>query len=143
MLGKINHYLNLTATRSQNLALLLLRLILAYGFFGPAMMKWQDMEAVGNWFHSLGYPFPHLNAYLSGTTELLGVILLVLGFGIRYISVALIFVMFVAITTVHLRHGFETGNNGFEIPLYYGLMLFALFAFGGGKYSLDYFLRKK
>ncbi len=143
MLGKINHFLNLLAGRSQNLALLFLRLILAYGFYGPAMMKWHNMHAIGDWFKSLGYPFPYVNAYLAGTTEMLGVILLVLGLGIRYISVALIFVMLVAITTVHLRHGFEAGNNGFEIPLYYALMLFALFAFGGGKYGLDYYLRKK
>ncbi len=143
ILRSLNKKLTEIGSKFQDLALLLLRLVLAYGFFGPAMMKWKDMNAVGEWFASLGYPFPHLNAYLAGITELLGVVLLVLGLGTRLISLLLIFVMFVAITTIHLRHGFQAGNNGFEIPLYYAIMLFTLFAFGPGKYSLEYFLCKK
>lgn len=142
-LKQLNKFLTYLGQRSQNFALLLLRLVLAYGFFGPAMMKWQNMTAIGDWFKSLGYPFPYLNAYMAGTTELLGVVLLILGFGTRFISLLLIFVMFIAITTVHLQHGFEAGNNGFEIPLYYAIMLFTLFAFGPGKYSLEKFLCKK
>lgn len=140
---KIRQTLVSIGNKSQDLALLLLRLVLAYGFFGPAIMKWENMTAIGDWFKSLGYPFPYLNAYLAGTTELLGVILLILGFGTRIITLLLIFVMFIAITTVHLKHGFEAGNNGFEIPLYYAVMLFALFAFGPGKYSLEAIFCKK
>ena len=45
--------------------------------------------------------------------------------------------MLVAIVTVHLGNGFEAGSNGFEIPLYYLLMLFALLINGAGKISLD------
>ena len=142
-LKQLNATLSGIASKSQNFALLLLRLILAYGFFGPAMMKWQNMTAIGDWFKSLGYPVPYFNAYMAGTTELLGVALLILGLGTRFITLLLIFVMFVAITTVHLKHGFEAGNNGFEIPLYYAIMLFTLFAYGAGKYSLDNFLSKK
>jgi len=142
-LKQLNAILSRIGHKSQNLALLLLRLILAYGFFGPAMMKWQNMTAIGDWFKSLGYPAPYFNAYMAGTTELLGVVLLILGLGTRVISLLLIFVMFVAITTVHLKHGFEASNNGFEIPLYYAIMLFTLFAYGAGKYSLDNFLSKK
>ena len=140
---KLTEILDNTAHKSQDFALLLLRLVLAYGFFGPAVMKWKNMQAIGDWFQSLGYPFPYINAYLAGTTEALGVILLILGLGVRYISLVLIFVMFIAITTVHLSNGFEAGNNGFEIPLYYAVMLFALFAFGSGKYGLDAYLKSK
>ena len=35
------------------------------------------------------------------------------------------------------------GDNGFEIPLYYFLMLFALVVYGSGKFSLDYLLDRK
>jgi len=140
---QLKQFLDRLGQKSQDLALLLLRLVLAYGFFGPAMMKWQNMTAIGDWFKSLGYPAPYLNAYMAGTVELLGVVLLVLGLGTRFITLLLIFVMFIAITTVHLSHGFEAGNNGFEIPLYYAVMLFTLFAFGPGKYSLERFLCKK
>jgi len=51
--------------------------------------------------------------------------------------------MVVAIITVHFGNGFEAGNNGFEIPLYYMLMLFALFVNGAGRISVDHFIAKK
>ncbi len=53
------------------------------------------------------------------------------------------FVMLVAIFTVHIGNGFAAGDNGFEIPFYYLLMLFSLMAFGAGKYSIDHILKKK
>ncbi len=141
-LKKIYATLGKAGQKTQDISLLLMRLVLAYGFYGPAMMKWNNMHAIGDWFKSLGYPVPYFNAYMAGFTELAGVVLLILGFGTRVITLLLIFVMFIAITTVHLRHGFEAGNNGFEIPLYYAIMLLVLFSFGAGKYSLDYFLKK-
>jgi len=85
-LKQFKQFLEHLGQKSQDIALLLLRLVLAYGFFGPAMMKWQNMTAIGDWFKSLGYPAPYLNAYMAGTTELLGVILLVLGLGTRFIT---------------------------------------------------------
>jgi putative oxidoreductase len=138
---KLNNLLDSVGEKTKDLSLLFLRLILAYGFYSPAVSKWNDINAVGNWFESMGYPFPHLNAYMAGITEALGVILLILGIGVRGISAILIFVMFVAITTVHLKHGFNAGDNGFEIPLYYAIMLFALFSYGGGKYGLSSLLK--
>lgn len=125
----------------KNISLLLARLTLAYGFYGPAMEKWSDISSVAEWFGgTLGIPFPTLNAYLAATTELLGVVLLTLGLFTRLISIPLMVVMIVAITTVHLSHGFSAGNNGFEIPLYY-LLFLALFAsHGAGKFSLDHLL---
>jgi len=124
------------------LPLLLIRLVLAYGFWGTGMMKWKNIDGVAEWFGSLGIPFPTLNAYLAATTEILGVILLIIGLGVRIISVPLAIIMLVAIFTVHLHNGFEAGNNGFEIPLYYLIMLFTLFIYGGGKISLDNLLRR-
>jgi putative oxidoreductase len=124
----------------QNLSLLLARLTIAYGFYEPAMKKWSDITSVGDWFGSLGIPFPHFNAYLAAGTELLGVVLLTLGLFTRLISLPLIIVMIVAITTVHLSHGFSAGDNGFEIPLYYMLFLAIFASFGAGKFSLDHLL---
>jgi putative oxidoreductase len=131
------------ANKSDSLILLIIRLALAYGFYKPAIMKWNDINAIGGWFESMGYPFPYLNAYLAGITEVTGVVLLVLGLGTRLISMPLIFVMLVAIFTIHIGNGFEAGNNGFEIPLYYMIMLLTLVVFSGGKYSVDYFISKK
>lgn len=127
-------------SRGQDLALLLARLVLAYGFYGPAMRKWADINAIAIWFETLGIPFPTLNAYMAATTELLGVILLTLGLFTRLISLPLIVVMIVAIVTVHLPHGFAAGDNGFEIPVYYMLFLAIFASFGAGKFSLDHLL---
>ena len=122
---------------------LLFRLILAYGFMGPALMKIGNIDGIASWFESLNYPLPTLNAYLAAFTETSGFILLFLGLGTRIISIPLMFVMLVAIFTVHLPNGFEAANNGFEIPLYYLLMLFSLLITGPGKFSLDAFIKNK
>lgn len=121
----------------KSLSLLFARLIVAYGFYEPAMMKWSDISAIAEWFGSIGIPLPTLNAYMAASTEALGVLLLTLGLFTRAISIPLMVVMIVAIITVHLPHGFNAGDNGFEIPLYYMLFLFIFLSHGAGKYSLD------
>lgn len=132
---------NSSMEQLKDLPLLLIRLVLAYGFWGPATMKWNDISAIGDWFASMDIPFPLLNAYLAASTELVGVFLLLLGLGTRFISIPLIITMLVAIFTVHFSNGFEAGNNGYEIPLYYLLMLFVLLANGPGKLSLDQLIK--
>jgi len=127
----------------KDIPLLFIRLVLAYGFYTPAIMKWGNMAGIAEWFGSMGIPFPTLNAYLSATAEISGVVLLTLGLATRLISIPLIISMIVAIVTVHLKNGFEDGDNGIEIPLYYILMLLLLVTNGAGKLSLDYLISKK
>ena len=140
---KICKYVTPMLDSLQSLALLALRLILAYGFYEPAKMKWSDIGSVAEWFGSMGLPLPTLQAYLAASTEAAGVVLLTLGLLTRLISVPLMVVMVVAITLVHLPNGFSSGNNGFEIPLYYFIMLFVLLTHGAGKLSADAFLHRK
>ena len=137
-----NRYISLTE-KLQSTALLFLRLILAYGFYGPAMMKLKDIHAIGDWFKELGVPLPYVNAYMATGTELAGVVLIALGLGTRLIAIPMIVVMLVAIKTVHWVNGFEAGNNGYEIPLYYLLMLITLIAFGAGRWSIDALIKNK
>ena len=134
--SNISSYLN-------SLSLLFARLAIAYGFYEPAMRKWSDIDGVASWFGNIGIPMPLLNAYMSATTEILGVILLTIGLFTRLIAIPLIVIMIVAIFAVHLPSGFDSGNNGFEIPLYYGLFLMIFLSHGGGKFSLDYLIFKK
>jgi len=121
----------------KSLSLLFARLVVAYGFYEPAMMKWKDIGSVAEWFGSMGIPFPTLNAYMAASTEVAGVVLLTLGLLTRLISIPMIVIMIVAIVTVHLHNGFSAGTNGFEIPLYYMLFLFIFVTNGAGKFSLD------
>ena len=124
----------------KSISLLLARLLIAYGFYEPAMNKWSGIENVAQWFGSMGIPFPLINAYMAASTEILGVVLLTLGLFTRAISLPLIVVLIVAIVTVHLPHGFSSGDNGFEIPLYYMIFLFIFVSHGAGKFSLDRFI---
>jgi len=138
LLNKIKLQLN----KLSDLSPLFFRLILAYGFYKPATTKFNNFSSIVDWFGSMGMPFPKLNAFLATGTEMVGFILLFLGLATRLISVPLIIVMIVAITTVHIGNGFEAGDNGLEIPLYYILMLISLIITGPGKISLDHLISK-
>ncbi|MBL7910131.1 MAG: DoxX family protein [Bacteroidia bacterium] len=129
--------------KAQDLPLLFLRLILAYGFWEPAKTKWADINSVAEWFEGMGIFAPKLNAYLAASTEMAGVFLLILGLGTRIICFPLIITMVLAIKTVHWENGFAASENGYEIALYYMLMLITLMCFGPGKLSIDYLIRKK
>jgi putative oxidoreductase len=128
---------------AKDFPLLFMRLVLAYGFYGPAVKKWADINAIADWFASLDLPAPKLQAYLAATTEITGVYLLILGLATRFISIPLIITMLVAIKTVHWANGFDAGDNGYEIPLYYIIMLLTLFIYGPGRISVDNFINKK
>lgn len=143
MFKEINSKVETVLDNLQNISLLIARVLIAYGFWEPALNKWSDIKAVAEWFGSMGIPFPLINAYMAASTEITGVVLLSLGLFIRYISFPLIIVMIVAIVTVHLPNGFSAGDNGFEIPLYYMVFLLVFMAYGAGKYSLDYVFFQK
>lgn len=143
MIGHINSLSEKVFSNFQSFFLLLARLTLAYGFIDPALNKWNNIDATAGWFESLGIPFPLLNVYLSASIESLAVVLLALGLLTRFISIPLIVTMLVAIFAVHLGNGFSSGDNGFEIPLYYLIILGIFASFGPGKFSVDYFFSKK
>ena len=77
----------------KHLFILLSRLVIAYGFTKPALMKLHDMEATAGWFHSLSIPFPTFSAYVVTGVEVVGIVLLILGLFTRQVSVFLMFVM--------------------------------------------------
>ena len=126
----------------KNIILLLSRILLAYGFSLPALLKISDLEGTISWFESISIPLPTLFAYLVSGLESVGIILLILGLFTRYISILLGFVMIGAIMFVHLPNGFSASNGGFEIPLYYFIFLMIFATYGAGKYSLDRVLSK-
>jgi len=143
MISKLHDFVAEILNNFQSIFLLFARLVIAYGFYEPAMNKWNNLENTAAWFASMGVPFPTLNVYLVATFETLGVALLALGFLTRLISLPLMGTMIVAIITVHFANGFSVANNGFEIPLYYLLFLGLFASFGAGKISLDAYFFKK
>jgi uncharacterized membrane protein YphA (DoxX/SURF4 family) len=100
----------LDATRAADwLAPLLLRAYLAPIFWMAGVNKWRSFEDTAAWFGNaewgLGLPWPHLMAALATGTELGGAVLLLLGLGVRWVSVPLMVTMLVAIFTVHWHNG--------------------------------------
>jgi uncharacterized membrane protein YphA (DoxX/SURF4 family) len=91
------------------LAPLALRLYLAPVFWMAGTKKLADFDSTVQWFGNpdwgLGLPFPALLAFLAAGAETLGAILLVLGLGVRWISVPLMITMVVAAATVHWQNG--------------------------------------
>jgi putative oxidoreductase len=127
----------------KDLALLFLRLLLAYGLYGPAVRKLSNFADTISWFKELGIPMPELSLTLATAAEIAGVIFLAFGFLTRLVSLPLMVVMCSAIAFVHGLTHFSHQENGFEIPLYYLIMLFVLLSHGAGKYSLDYLIRQE
>ena len=130
-------FINEAADRTGDWALLAMRLILALGFYHPAVTKFKNIYDTTEWFASMNFPLPKLSVLLVGATEFVGFFLLMLGFLTRYISIPLMFIMLIAITVVHMGNGYAAADNGFEIPLYYMLMLLVLLFHGAGKISID------
>jgi putative oxidoreductase len=91
------------------LAPLALRLYLAPVFWMAGTKKFANFDSTAQWFGNpdwgLGLPFPALMAFLAAGTETLGAILLVIGLGVRWISVPLMVTMVVAAVTVHWQNG--------------------------------------
>jgi len=88
---------------------LLLRLYLVPIFWMAGTQKWGAMDSTIAWFGNpdwgLGLPFPALMAYLATLTELVGAIALLVGLGVRWLSIPLMFTMIIAVFSVHLQHG--------------------------------------
>jgi len=142
------------------LALLPIRLLMAYEFGTAGMMKYNG----NNWFANVqdNFPFPfnvipvEISWFMSTWAELLGAFGLVIGLFTRFWAISLIIVSIVAIFAVHMpaewnglgelwdsyRVTRREGSGNFRIPLLFIAMLFPLIFTGAGKLSVDHMLSK-
>lgn len=88
------------------LAPLALRIYLAPIFILAGMNKLSNIENVAFWFESLGFPVPTAMVWAAGGTELIGGIFLLVGFGVRWAAIPLMFTMAVAAST-HWDNGWH------------------------------------
>lgn len=117
-----------------DLALLLLRLVLAavFGAYGAA--KWTGgLNRVAGLMMSVGIPVPDLAARVVAGLEVGGAILLIAGLWTRAIGVLLAIEMTVAIWKVVWRQGF-VGGYAFELTLL--TLALSLAIAGGGAWSI-------
>ena len=141
-------------------ALLAIRLLMAYEFGRAGMMKFNG----NNWFANVqdNFPFPfnvvpvEISWFIATWAEILGAICLVLGLFTRFWAFTLIVLTIVAIAGVHwpdewnslaeLWKGYSVSDKGFgnyRIPLLFLVMLIPLVFSGAGRLSLDHLLAKR
>ena len=141
-------------------ALLPIRLLMAYEFGRAGMMKLNG----NNWFANVqdNFPFPfnvvpvEISWFLATWAEILGAIGLVLGLFTRFWAFSLIILTIVAIAGVHwpddwnslaeLWKGYSVSDKGFgnfRIPLLFLVMLIPLVLSGAGRVSVDHLLVRK
>ncbi len=75
-------------------------------------------------------------AYAVIGIETIGAICIALGLFTRFFAAAAAIHLLV-VTFIHMPQGFGWTNRGYEYPLMWGLILFAVALRGGGPYSLD------
>jgi len=93
------------------LAPLALRLYLAPIFWMAGTSKFSSFEDTAAWFGNkewgLGLPMPEVMTFLAAGTEVAGAVMLVLGLGVRWVSIPLMVTMLVAIFAVHWTNGWQ------------------------------------
>ena len=117
-----------------DLALLLLRVILAAVFAANGYLKWAGgWERIAGLFMSVNIPFPDVAVRFVGTLELGGAALLLAGVWTRLVGAWFVIEMAVAIVKVVWPQGFI---GGYEFELTLLTVALALAIAGGGAYSL-------
>ncbi|MGZ4830080.1 MAG: DoxX family protein [Candidatus Angelobacter sp.] len=133
----------------------LLRLIVGYGFAVHGIAKLsRGAGSFAGILQSIGVPAPHLMAWVTILSELLGGIAIGMGAFVTIFSVPLAVILLVAIFTVHLPYGFSSikliavtqtgaqfGPPGYECNLLYLAALAALVLGGPGPLAVDALLR--
>src|SRR6266852_7874323 len=128
-----------------------LRLIVGYGFMEHGFAKLsKGPENFAAILHVIGVPAPHLMAWLTILTELIGGLAVLLGAFLPLVSLPMAVLLFVAIFTVHLPYGFSSiklmsvmagraqfGPPGYECDLLYLACLAALVFGGSGPLAID------
>jgi putative oxidoreductase len=138
-------------------SLIPLRLIVGYGFMQHGFAKLsRGPDSFAAILQGMGVPAPHLMAWLTILSELLGGLAVLLGAFVAIVSVPMTAVLLVAMFKVHLQYGFSSikllavtatgakfGPVGYEIILLYIACLAALVMGGAGPFAIDGLVRKR
>jgi putative oxidoreductase len=128
-----------------------MRLLVGFGFMEHGFAKLsRGSDAFAGILQQLGVPLPHVAAWLTIGTELVGGLALLLGAFVVWASIPTALVLLVAMVTVHLPYGFSSvkllsvsasgarfGPVGYELDLLYLAALITLALQGPGRLSID------
>jgi putative oxidoreductase len=76
-------------------------------------------------------------AYAVFFLETVGAVMIILGLFTRFVAAATAIEFALITFLAHWPAGFNWAKGGFEYPLFWGLIIFAIALRGGGPYSLD------
>ena len=101
------------------------------------------MKSLVELFHKLGLEPAHLLAWLIGSLNLFGGLLLAIGLFTRPVALAIAIEMMVIAIKVFGPNGFFAGSRGYEHTLLWGLIALAIAARGGARQSADRLIGKE
>jgi len=125
-----------------------LRLIVGYGFMEHGFAKLsRGPDAFADILHTIGVPGPHVMAWATILTEVIGGLAVILGAFVALVALPMAALLVVATVTVHLPYGFSSikllsvtaagaqfGPPGYEVNLLYLACLAALVLGGLGRW---------
>lgn len=134
-----------------------LRLIVGYGFAEHGFAKLlRGPDNFTGILHAMGLPLPHVFAWTTIVTEIVGGLCILVGALVPVVSIPMAIVLLVAIFTVHLPYGFPSikleaitpngahfGQPGYETDLLYLACLLALVLGGSGPFAVDNWLFRR
>ncbi len=126
--------------------LLLIRVYWGWAFFGTGKGKLLKHSDIADYFTSLHIPAPSLSAWMAGSVECFGGLLLLVGLASRLTCIPLIFTMIVAYATAEhekLQAIFSDPDQFTgATPFLFLCAALIVFIFGPGAFSLDWLIGK-
>lgn len=126
---------NSSITKNHDLALLLLRIGVGLIFIFAGWSKITGIEGTQQFFGNIGIPMAGIMAWVVAIVELVGGLMVLIGFRIQIPALLLAIIMLVAIITTKL--GNDNLFQSMRLELILLLVNLSLAILGNGKYSLD------
>ncbi len=122
-----------------SMGLLVLRVVVGAIFAAHGAQKIFEFTIPGTIgsFADMGVPLAEIAAPVVAFLELVGGILLILGFLTRPVGILLTIDMAMALALVHLPAGLWVAEGGYEFVAVLGVAALALALTGAGRYSID------
>lgn len=121
--------------------ILLLRVSLGLLFLAHGLLKVFvfTLPGTAQFFTSVG--LPGFMAYIVTPAEIIGGLMLIVGFYTRWVAIALFPILLVATFKVHGSNGwlFTNKDGGWEFPAFFAIATVAQFLLGDGAYAIGSF----